>query len=222
MSRDSRLDYLGAELDRIKAEYARAKERVGACAAELDRVRADVDYYKREIVQLKSAIDSERQMASACYAAGDHYSAKSHSYNIQNMRPRLDSLYDGKQRAYGPVETARARFQQAVDEKRRLGTQLRTAREAFNNRLAEVRAEKAREQSRWHEKRCKSCGAIIRYHEDWARVPDTCKPCHEAEKAKWKEKACRGCGRTIRYNTDWSHPPNFCKVCKGRFAGGRG
>lgn len=220
MARDSRLDCLGAELDRLKVDYGRAKERVGTCAAELDRARADVNYYKREIAQLKSVMASERQMASACYAAGDHYGAKSHSYNIQNMKPRLDSLYDGKQRAYGPVESAKVRFQQAVDEKRRIGAQLNAAREAFNKRLSEVRAEKAREQSKWHEKRCKNCGATIRYHEDWTRIPDTCTPCREREKAKWRDKPCRGCGRTIRYNIEWSHPPNFCKECKGKTACG--
>ena len=214
MARDSRLDYLGAELDRLKAEYGRAKERLSACATELDRIRADVDYYKREIAQIKSVMASERQMASTCYAAGDHYSAKNHSYNIQNMKPRLDALYDGKQRAYGPVESARAQFQQALEEKRRISSQLNAAREAFNARLAEVRAEKERERSKWREKRCKQCGATIRYHEDWTRIPDTCKPCREREKAKWREKPCRGCGRTIRYSTDWSHPPNYCKECK--------
>lgn len=218
MARDDRLDYLGSELARLKMEYGRAKERVSACASELDRARADVDYYKREIAQLKSVMASERQMASACYSAGDHYSAKNHSYNIQNMKPRLDSLYDGKQRAYGPVESARTRFQQALEEKRRIGAQLSIAREAFNARLAEVKAERSREQSKWHEKRCSLCGATIRYHEDWAHIPDTCKPCREREKAKWREKPCRECGRPIRYNIEWSHPPNYCNGCKERFA----
>lgn len=217
MARDSRLDYLGAELDRLKADFGRAKERVSVCAGELDRASADFDYYRREIAQLKSVMASELQMASACYAADDHYSANNHSYNIQNMKPRLDLLYDGKQRVRGPVDAARARFQEAVNEKRRIGAWLSAAREAFNTRLAEARAESARRQAKWHEKRCRLCGSTIRYHEDWTHVPDMCKPCREREKTKWRVKPCRRCGRTIRYSVDWVHPPNFCKGWKRSF-----
>ena len=88
-------------------------------------------------------------------------------------------------------------------------------------RLAEVRAERDRQRLKWHETRCKRCGATIKYHEDWSRIPHLCKPCRELEKASWREKPCRGCGEPIRYNIEWAHSPNYCKSCKARAGSGK-
>lgn len=89
---------------------------------------------------------------------------------------------------------------------------------------------KADDQSHWHEKKCPGlkgesyCGNIIKYRDDWERVPDICPECRDKAKrakadreAKMREKPCAGgCGATIKYSIDWEHPPNYCKDCKER------
>jgi len=65
----------------------------------------------------------------------------------------------------------------------------------------------------WQTKRCKICGAEIKYNVNWSKIPDTCKPCIERERAKWKEARCKICGSTIKYNTDWGRVPDTCKPC---------
>lgn len=218
MPRDARLDALGSELDRVKERFRLAKERVGARKADLDHARSEYGSIKNELDSVRASIASERDAASYCYHAHDHYGAQSHSANAKIMVPRRDSLYESKSRLYEQMESARASFNEALEEKRRIGSELDAAKEAFNARLREVRAERERERAKWHEKRCRICGATIRYHEDWTHVPDLCQTCREREKAKWREKPCRKCGKLIRYNVEWEHEPNYCRECRAEFA----
>jgi hypothetical protein len=67
-------------------------------------------------------------------------------------------------------------------------------------------------------KNCKNCSTIIKYHTDWNKIPDLCKPCIIKEKDKWKKKPCKCCTRSIDYQTDWKFEPIYCKSCKERFA----
>lgn len=214
---DSRLEALGREVDRLKAEYETAKNRTSALKTEKDRAHADVAWCKSEIAELKRCIEEERRAASVCYEAHNHYDAKNHSLNAQNMKPRLSSLYDSKDRAWATFESYRDAFNAALEEQRRIKVQLDSTRKAFQERLTELKNQNARENSRWHEKSCRICGATIRYHEDWTHIPDLCPQCRERERAKWQEKPCKGCGATIRYSTDWTHVPNYCKKCKAEF-----
>ena len=214
---DGRLEALGREVDRLKAEYEAAKSRTSAAKNEKDRAYADVAWCKSEIADLKRCIDEEYRAASVCHQAHNSYDAKNHSLNAQNMKPRLNSLYDSKDRAWAAFESYRDAFSAALEEQRRIKTQLDSAREAFQTRLSELKEQNARENAKWHEKSCRVCGATIRYHDDWTRIPDLCPQCKERERAQWREKPCKACGTMIRYSTDWTHPPNYCKKCKAEF-----
>lgn len=72
---------------------------------------------------------------------------------------------------------------------------------------------KASDAAKWKTKRCKGCGAEIKYHEDWDKVPDFCKECNA-----WQEKACAtpGCPNRVKHKKHWENQPNFCDSCKAK------
>lgn len=78
---------------------------------------------------------------------------------------------------------------------------------------------RAQKDAEWNTKRCSKCGAEIRYHIGWDKVPDLCKPCKANAIAEWKKKQCTGCGATFSYHVDWENVPDLCKTCRQKRAG---
>ena len=213
---DPELERLRAEMDAAQRQIDSAKQRLDYIGPRRDAIKREIESVNYRIADLKHSIDIEYEAIRACRQAHNKIDADNHRWSAQDFKAALDREYSIKNGYFEQLSAIRSEFEPALAELRSAQERKRRAREAFQARLAALKAANEASRAKWHEKPCSKCGKTIRYHEDWARVPDMCKECRERERAMWHEKPCAKCGRTIRYREDWAHIPNICKDCKSR------
>jgi chromosome segregation ATPase len=212
--KDFELERLRSEMDAAQREVDSAKARLDPIGTRRDGIKSQINSVKYRIDDIKHSIDEEYRMMKICYQSRDRIGAENHKYNAESFKGALQREYEIKKGYYDELHCLQNDFESALDAVRSAKERKQRAREAFNARLELVKAQNERERAKWKEKPCKICGAAIRYHIEWNRVPDLCKSCQEREKAKWHETTCKKCGKTIRYHQDWTYIPSICKECK--------
>ena len=209
------------ELDRLKAEIDNAQRQVDAAKSRLDSIssrrnpiKSQMESVKYRISDLRSSINNEYQMMKYCYQSKDRISAENHKYNAQSFTNSIQDAKAERASLYNQLDGLKSEYDYALSTLRDAKERKRQAIEIFKRKLEEVKAQNQAERDKWKEKNCRICGATIRYHVEWNRIPDLCKPCQDREKSKWHETRCKKCGNPIRYHEDWAHVPSLCKQCK--------
>ena len=212
--KDYELERLRSEMDSAQKDIDTAKARLDYVNARRNGIKSEIESVKYRICDIKRSIDEEYNMMKICFQNRDKYDAENHRYNAQSYKDSLQREYEIKKSYYHELDFMKDDYEAALSVLQSAKERKQRAREAFRTRLEVVRAQNESERSKWKEKPCKECGAPIRYHVEWSRIPDLCKPCLDRNKAKWHETTCRKCGKTIRYHQDWTHIPSICKDCK--------
>lgn len=216
--KDYELERLRGEMEYAQRDIDSAKARLEPISMRRNSLKSQLDSINYRITDIKRQIDNEYQMLKACYQARDRISAENHKYNVKSYKDGLQREYEIKKGYYEQLNALKSDYESALAVLRSAKEKKNRARNAFNARLQIVRANNESEHAKWKDKSCKICGATIRYHIDWNRVPELCKSCQEREKAKWHEISCKTCGKTIHYHQEWTHIPSICKECKKNFS----
>lgn len=226
---DAELEGLFFQISNLEAEYSRAIAETDYCREQMNNEWNSLHELQERYRELKELADEEFREASYCWEMDDRAGAKEHSENGKDFNEQRDYIRLSLDMAHGRYDPMKAAFDRAKANQAEVLDRLKAARAAKNRRLDELKEENAREAMHWHEKDCKSCGAKIRYRDDWSHIPNYCKECKEkfdAEKQRKeqlrREKPCKACGSTIVYYEDWNHIPNYCKECKANFTKNRG
>ncbi len=214
--KDSELERLRYEMDAAQREIDNIKSRLDPLSYRRDSIKSQIDSSNYRIADLKHSVDNEYQAVRICQQAHNKLDADNHRYRANSFKEALQREYDIKKGYYDQLNNIKYDFDSAVSALRDAKARKQRARDAFNARLAIVKAENERRKAEWKETHCRVCGKAIRYHVDWKRVPDLCPECKEKEKAKWRETNCKKCGKPIRYNIEWTHIPTICSTCKGK------
>lgn len=214
--KDYELDRLRGEMDAAQREIDNASSRLDAINSRRDGIKSQISSCKYRIADIKHSIDNEYEAKRVCYQAHDHLGVQNHKYRAESFRDALRREHEICNGYYNQLNSFKGEFDSAVAALSSAKERKRKAREAFNARLEVLKANNAMEKAKWKETTCRKCGATIKYHIDWKRIPDLCKPCLEKEKAKWHETPCRKCGKPIRYHEDWAQKPTVCRECKNR------
>ena len=163
---DPELERLRHEMDAAQRQIDSAKAALDAHSARRDSVKLALDRCKSEISFLKAQLNQEYDAIRACRAARDRYSADQHRYSADSLKASLQRQYEMKDRYYEQMNGGRGGFDTALAELRSAQERRHRASDAFHARLEQLKGENQRARAKWHETRCKVCGATIRYHED--------------------------------------------------------
>lgn len=193
-AKDYELDRLRSEIDAAQRKIDNAKSRLDLISSRRDSYNSEIQSCKYRIADLRNSIDREYEAVRICRQNKDRYYADDHKYKAQSFqnalsreREILNSYYEKKNgfkaefdSALGALRDAKARKKRASDAFHARLNQVRAEREKEKAQRDQARAQRDREKAKWHETRCKKCGAPIRYHEDWAHIPNYCKSCKES------------------------------------------
>jgi len=214
--KDLELQRLGNELDNAQRAIDAAKVRLDQIAPRRANIKSQIEGVNYRIADTRRMVQSEYDSMKLCYQARNKYDAENHRYRAQSFKEGLQREYDLKNGLYSELNMIKVDFDSALAALRDAKDRKAQIREQFNARLAAVKANNEAERAKWKTTSCKCCGAQVRYHVEWTRIPDLCKTCADREKAKWKDISCRCCGTTVRYNVEWTRIPDLCKTCAAR------
>ena len=79
-----------------------------------------------------------------------------------------------------------------------------------------------KEENKFLEKPCRTCGKPIFYDPSWEHIPNYCKECKrkyqdEHSAPKIMRRKCRSCGKQFTFPSTIKHYPNYCKECRAKF-----
>ena len=174
---DRELERLKSEMDTAQRAIDTAKSRMDSIGARREGIRREIESVNYRIADLKRHIDEEYRAVKVCYEARDKLHAENHKYNAQSYRDALQREYEIKKSLYEKLDMLKPEFESALASLRSAKGRKQRAIEAFKARLQILKQQNEMERAKWKEKPCRICGAVIRYHVDWAHIPSVCKAC---------------------------------------------
>lgn len=174
---DYQLEQLKNEMDAAQRDIDIHKSCLDSVTQRRDSLKDQISSLKYEIANLKNERSREYDAAAESYRERSHEWAAIHKCNAQSLGDSiadkysiLDSYFEQLNVVKSERDSVFEAFKEAKERKYR-------ALDEFKRRLEIVRAERDAERAKWHEKSCRKCGSIIRYHEDWNHIPNYCKAC---------------------------------------------
>ena len=174
---DPELERLRAEMDAAQRQIDAAKQRLDYIGPRRDAIKREIESINYRIADLKRSIDIEYEAIRACRQAHNKIDADNHRWRAQDFKAALDREYSIKNGYFEQLSALKSEFEPALAELRSAKERKNRARDAFQARLATLKAANEEARAMWHEKPCAKCGRTIRYREDWAHIPNICKDC---------------------------------------------
>ena len=79
-----------------------------------------------------------------------------------------------------------------------------------------------KEENKFLEKPCRTCGSPIFYDPSWKHIQNYCKECKrkyqdEHNIPRIMKRKCKRCGKPFTFQSTIKHYPNYCKDCRAKF-----
>ena len=191
MANDPELARYSAQMGEAQRDIDRAKDRLQRAKQDRDALRSTLDGVRARIDDLKRSVANEREAARYCSQNHDRISAQNHRYNADGFKRALDDQYAIKNSYAEQMSRYRAEVDAARAELDAAKARKQQAREAFQARLAQLRAQKAERDAKWREKPCAICGQALRYNVDWTHIPNVHRECRERAAAERAARSAR-------------------------------
>lgn len=145
--KDTELDALGDAREQARTVRTEWKEYLDSCHERLSALRHEndsrIDGLSREGDDLYNQMVDSATRSTECYGGGDHRGAGEWSARGKALKARLATVNDEKNGLIAQMKEARAKFNDARDNYRNVKAAHEAAQLAFDDRLAEVKRQKA-------------------------------------------------------------------------------